>query len=427
VLVALALLAFGPPPIAGQDRKVHYVSPSGSDPNPCTRSSPCASFDRAYLVARPGEVVKVAAGRYGVQSIPDDASKTSPDDVVIRPASGASVTVAGITLGACCSSDGADHLTLQDFKSTGPLQGTNMQDVTLEDIDVAHVVIASSQDVLVRGGDIGPCIRGQGECPLGAWTMLAVRGAGNSNITIDGVALHDYRITRPEHHGSCLFVLGGRNITVRNSNFSNCEFFDIQLNEEHDALTDVLIENNWFEVPWNGRGQQVRVNAIHFGFTTPPENVLIRFNSFHQRTGITADYGLIGARIVGNMIGTDDRCISGAVYSYNFVARHLCGRTNRSALWGYQYAGTRLVAVAPVARIVRQIFVEAAEGRAPNRIARGLQRARISPPVGRRWTSSSVRKIVRNPDYLGHRFGAPGAHRPLVSKRLWDKAQVILR
>ena len=44
-----------------------FLSPSGSDSSPCTQSAPCQSFDRAYHVAPPGQIVQIAGGSYGGQ------------------------------------------------------------------------------------------------------------------------------------------------------------------------------------------------------------------------------------------------------------------------------------------------------------------------------------------------------------------------
>ena len=70
-----------------------YVSTSGSD-STCVRgdsTKPCASFNKAFQIAASGDVVEVAGGAYSGQSI-SQSSKTAA--VTIRPASGATVTVA---------------------------------------------------------------------------------------------------------------------------------------------------------------------------------------------------------------------------------------------------------------------------------------------------------------------------------------------
>ena len=84
------------------------VSSTGSDDGPCTQAAPCASFDRAYRVAQPGQAVEVAAGSYPEQDLNSDYTKTLPDDVVFRPAVGATVIVAGLGVHA-------SHITFQNL------------------------------------------------------------------------------------------------------------------------------------------------------------------------------------------------------------------------------------------------------------------------------------------------------------------------
>src|ERR1044071_5917682 len=89
-LVAAALLLV---PTASANAATRYVTTSGSDSNACTQTAPCKSFNAAYGKAVAGDVVEVAAGTYGGQSI---APRTlSRPKVTIRPASGASVTLSG--------------------------------------------------------------------------------------------------------------------------------------------------------------------------------------------------------------------------------------------------------------------------------------------------------------------------------------------
>src|ERR1700674_3722778 len=65
IMVFLSLTAFGrSTPAVSSTGNTLYVSPSGSDSNPCTQTSPCATPDHAEGVASPGDTVQVAAGTY---------------------------------------------------------------------------------------------------------------------------------------------------------------------------------------------------------------------------------------------------------------------------------------------------------------------------------------------------------------------------
>jgi hypothetical protein len=99
----------------GADREAHGT---GSLPaNGCTLV-PCGSFDRAYHAANPGDVVELAAGTYGGQTMLFDPSKTA-DDIVFRPAAGAVVTTGSIDFGPNRFTGGASHVTLEGFTVDG--------------------------------------------------------------------------------------------------------------------------------------------------------------------------------------------------------------------------------------------------------------------------------------------------------------------
>src|SRR5215210_2853501 len=119
----LALTAAAAP--ASAEAADRYIATTGSDANACTATAPCRSFDRAYRSAAPGQVVEVAAGAYGGQSIPADASKASPDDVVFRPAAGADVTLGGLTVRG-------NHVEVRDMRTGfGDVEGGAVTDVTV--------------------------------------------------------------------------------------------------------------------------------------------------------------------------------------------------------------------------------------------------------------------------------------------------------
>ena len=76
------------PPVSPDVPATRFVKPDGSDSGVLRRLGPCRSFNRAYEVAAPGEVVDVAGGTYPDQQVEHDSSKTSATDVFFRPAAG---------------------------------------------------------------------------------------------------------------------------------------------------------------------------------------------------------------------------------------------------------------------------------------------------------------------------------------------------
>src|SRR2546421_11676986 len=116
--VALAALtAACAPAIARPTDRVLYLSPTGSDAAPCSAAAPCATLQRAFALARPGQTVELAGGTYPGQSIAG-SPKSGAAHVVFQPAPAAQVSFSGRL-----SLDGAAHLTLRGFDLARPGPG----------------------------------------------------------------------------------------------------------------------------------------------------------------------------------------------------------------------------------------------------------------------------------------------------------------
>jgi len=303
-----------PPPPGG----TVFLSPSGNDTNPCSQAFPCRSFQRGYEAAQPGQVVELAAGAYGAQAMRRQASKTSPDDVVLRPAAGAQVTVTALSLGSIdVPNSGPEHLTIQDVKDARSPQGevvvVGVNDVTLENIDAANFYENFSSNFTVRGGDWGPCtVPG----PCGNNKLDVETG---SNILIENARFHDLRIVpNSGEHFECQIVFGGQNITFRNNTYTNCEYYDIFFQHptwagsrfDGSSPKNILIERNTFDVTFNN-GQDGRTSAIAFSPRNVPfRDVLIRCNTFLLGAGISVNDDGDGTQYVNFQVipVTDPSC-----------------------------------------------------------------------------------------------------------------------
>jgi chitodextrinase len=312
-----------------------FVTPSGNDAT-CARgdsTKPCASFDRAYEIAQLGDVVQVAGGSYPAQTITDAASKdTAGDapDVVIRPAAGATVTVANLTLGGQIEgSNGPDHLTIQgisdDSFSSGDCEwrsfGGDIYDVTFDGVRTCNFTInheqssAQGNDVsdglTIRNSEIGPCRTNS--------------GYGCGNIKIDGADgflfednyVHDFRIGDPNDHFECMFISDTNGATIQRNRFEDCEFYNIFFQHCNPAnggrctLSNVTIQDNFFDQPWNPQGQ-TRTTAIELASVS---NFLVRFNTFWN-SGISVSTSMTNFRVYGNIMGGTS-CGFGMTFSYN--------------------------------------------------------------------------------------------------------------
>ena len=275
-----------------------YVSSGGSDSAACSVSAPCRSFDRAYRVARPGEVVEVAAGSYGSQSIGKDATKTSTADVLFRPAAGATVTLSSLSISG-------SHVEVRDMRLTtdGSVGSSpiDTRDVTLRNLS-GRSLFLRADDVLIAGGSYGGfdgCDAGAPEDGVKLWSD-SNRGA--DGITLDGVRIHDIRRTGCDRHTDCIQIYSGTNHTIKNSTLVNCPTTGIiaRPSSSSQKLENITIENNYFGAVLDGS------EAINIG--TAPDRcsgMVIRYNTIVSESSsfdcLTASGGP-GSLVEGNII-----------------------------------------------------------------------------------------------------------------------------
>jgi hypothetical protein len=283
VFFALALaVALG---LAGAEAASVYVSPSGNDASACTQAAPCRSFDRAYRVAQPGEVVEVAGGTYPAQSIGSDSTKTAPN-VVFQPAPGATVTLNCSSDGSNCLAVSGDYVTVRNMQTAyqAPIAGKAVQGgvainrgsnyVVFENIDAGHIWLAGD-NLTVLGGDYGPTVDEASTIPgNGTTTANPPR-----NVVIDGAYFHDH--LRDVRHMECLNVWGADGLVIRNSVFNNCAVFSIFVKHfgDNNIMRNITIENNWF-ANTGGIDQSAQLKVTKPTSNPACHDVLIRFNSF---------------------------------------------------------------------------------------------------------------------------------------------------
>jgi hypothetical protein len=352
-------------------RPAVFVAPTGSDANSCrTRTLACATFNRAYQVARPGEIVEVAGGSYPGQVIVAAANKAAPN-IVFRPAERARVILDGLEFGGDSARQGPAFITVRgmatayrnvgtsSLNQVGVWVGPGSKHIALENIDAGSVDSWFADHLTVRGGDYGPC---------NAVGNYAANVCGNNkldvstNVTITGALFHDYRFDQScfdegaDCHWECMFVNGGVNVSIRNSKFRDCALMDIFATiSGPDAAAighrNLAIENNWFDTPWNESRSgptRSRPSAVVLAacWVSPGyRDVRIRFNSFHPTTRLEHDSTIAcsfeNVRVIGNLMMWDG-CDSRYTYAYNLWSttwrRGTCSATDKIGARTFPYA-----------------------------------------------------------------------------------------
>jgi hypothetical protein len=308
------------PPVSPDVAATRFVKADGSDSGSCSASSPCRSFNRAYEVAAPGEVVDVAGGTYPTQRVEYDPSKTSATDVYFRPAAGASVNIAG-NIDAYGSH--VTFMAMQALDTEIPYDGpADVSDVTFWGMDGRNFTIDSGREISVIGGDYGPASSCGGSAGGGNNGIRMNReGVMPSDILIWGVDIHDVQsYDLVQCHIECLIVGAGQNITVRGSRFWNCSIFDVFLQPFNGPISDVTLENNWFATPTDPNGNVNSGRAVEFSGGGPWRNLLIRHNSVNTAINLNdgaPDPQYENALVIGNVAERAVACYNGVTYRYN--------------------------------------------------------------------------------------------------------------
>ncbi len=334
-----------PPPVPSGNADL-FLAAGGSDSASCSAAAPCKSLNRAYQVASPGDIVQLAAGSYGDQTLQRDTGLTSSEDVVFRPASGATVTLGTVTVYA-------SHVTLEGMNATDlnarvtdPYQFA-VSDITFRNMDARNFMVMSASDVNIIGGDYGPASDCGG--PYGGSNnsirRFAENGAPNpTNVLIEGVKIHDitsYNLTQCHMEGLAIFA--GNGVTVRNSKFWGNSVYDIFLQSNSGPVSNLLIENNWLAASVGQAGSGSGSSSLAFsGGSGDFANSTIRNNSVNgyisfDDNGVNPAYtnfkavGNIGQPLYGSC------SLRGVIYRYNVWKGMACGTGDVNLSGAYPY------------------------------------------------------------------------------------------
>jgi len=277
--------------------KTVYLSPTGNDSNPCTKSKPCLSFGHVWDNSLAGQTIEVAAGTYGDQQLNPYLLGAPRKKVIFRPAAGAKVTVGEVVVKG-------SYIEFRGMRFGGWSTTEQARGITFRNISSANMFIASSQDVSVIGGDIGP---GTGLDYDSQITTTSGSQTPPANILIDGVRFHDWwRPAGTDFHTECLQVGSGINVTIRNSRFERCATHDIfirswgQTNGGVHTIRNWTIENNVFGATLDGF---FSLNVTEGSDEQQPcEDMLIRNNTLLQDMHVSCPAGgATGIRVESNI------------------------------------------------------------------------------------------------------------------------------
>jgi hypothetical protein len=292
VAVALLLTKGGARRSRRPSASVHtlYLAPSGSDAGGCAGpQAPCASFNRAYHLAHPGDVVELAGGSYPGQTIEGDPAKASRADVLFKPAPGARVHVGGPVYIY------GSHLTLRDLHVEDVTIGNydqtpgrpNPTDVSLRGVVGRNFEIDSATDITISGGSWGPASACGGPYGGSNNSIRDVTGVVPANIAIEHLTIHDvqsYDLVGCHIEGLAIFA--GQGVTVSDSRFYGNSVYDVFVQANSGPISGLTFRGNWMAMPVGLDGRQ---NGTVIGFSGIQSDVLVEANRFNYIISLDDD------------------------------------------------------------------------------------------------------------------------------------------
>ncbi|MET0600909.1 MAG: hypothetical protein ABW167_02870 [Baekduia sp.] len=319
-----------------------FIAPTGDDTGDCTRADPCATLDRAYHAARPGQLVEIAAGHYPEQVItPDDAKSGSgcvsraraAACVTFVPARGASASFVGVTFGPSYGKPGPRGIALVGGGDRRLAVGTSVfnqaVEVGLRNVRQRLLYITGGRDLAIRGGSIGGTSAPDGTHP----EIQRVYGSDPlivpTRLTIEGVLFHDINTTSKTAHVDCLQIENGRGLVIRGNRFERCGSVGLRMSYGADGNESppehVLIEDNIF-----GRCANTPVSECYYSAQLGVgRHVVVRHNTSDQAFQPAGGAEFATHVRYEHNLAPGVSCEAGVTYVRNVWTEEQCGTTDR--------------------------------------------------------------------------------------------------
>src|SRR5207302_4640019 len=297
-----------------------YLSPSGSDSNACTATSPCLTFAHAYQATLPGGSAIVGCGAetscsYPTQVMPYTiarsgsytcrAAETFPDGqtttadssgcVTFQPAPGTTPTITSVAVEVPYVE--LDGLTFSGGvfgganigRTNSPCSAWNVHDVVFLGLTAPSFTIDDASYIYVKGGSYGPLLDQASH--VSGCRDAAGNYAQGDHLAIDGITMHDYRQTQVGSHMECIHFQAGNSTVIANSRFLNCGQQDISFQTilGVSTINGLLVQNNAFDAACSHPQPGDKCGIVSGGTTTficdgtgeTLANVVLRFNALN--------------------------------------------------------------------------------------------------------------------------------------------------
>lgn len=214
-------------------REPFSVAPGGT--GDCSTARPCGSIHDALSRARAGQIIELVGGSYPKQEI--TGSNSWPTNVVVQPAAGAKVELAGLDIDS-------PHVTFRGLQSQGATLNDHADGGRFENMIVrGSTFILQANDISISHSRLGPS-PGNDTLKIGP---LKPGAPVPTNIIVEDSELGPALLTDPEQHDDTIQSHGAANLIIRRNVIHEAASQTIILGEELGPNSNILVENNIIE------------------------------------------------------------------------------------------------------------------------------------------------------------------------------------
>lgn len=231
----------------------------------------CGTGSIAYAAANVGDTVGLKEPITDLTIRSQTSKGSDASRVTFRPDAGDTVQLSDLDV------DGNNNIEVRDVTMTGNTTFgysiKNANNVTYRNVNrpggcCGGGINGNTTNAAIVGGDIGPLDPEDG-------LHINNQFGQNTNVTIDGVFIHDLTINvNPAAHDDCIQIAAANGLTIKNSRLVNCGTEGILLSAGSSPVNNVTIENNFFG------SAPLAFYILKIPAAGQATNVIVRNNSF---------------------------------------------------------------------------------------------------------------------------------------------------
>jgi hypothetical protein len=301
-----------------------YISPTGSDSNPCTTSARCKSINAAFQLSTNGDIILAQSGTYSdVQEIRNNKMTGSltqtpiaSNVVTVMPESGTVTFSAEVHLSDSVTGTPVQHLTFQNVTFAGFLWIRSGQDIHFTGVHFADLSQwGCSTYVSLQNSEVGPFTTSYGD-----GIDLYGQAYNSCNFTpgnwlIETSTIHGISTNESTAHPDAIALDDGDTVVIRRNKFYNNCGDDLRISAQGPPR-NILLQNNYFGPPVScAAGAATTVQVVDVG-------TVVSYNTFDGWVQLGSpttlfDNQLWEGNIITGMVGSGCPIGSGTIARYN--------------------------------------------------------------------------------------------------------------